>query len=1048
MTMDKMQIGSLISFQFDNKYGVLLLAFENDLIGYIMQSNGTFLATYFSAYMDNQIQGFIYNQNFMIVYDKIGYIKVYSYDGTQFIYNYSISYDRPPLQGVIFTDTQNILIYGEILIQIDLNNGIVNYEHHYNPIQFLNYDRELQILTSIGQNGSLINWLDSQGKRIIFLDGEQIEVLNYHKSPYDNQIFVNYKGGKIKQYDLLSLVLIKNFQAPNLVQNWNGIFIDPADNDILIAYSNDWLYYWQISTGEDIGYIQQTQSFQMTYKFNDMFLLSLDLNNGNILLWTKGEIDYNCHSSCKTCFNLNSDSCLSCFDGYYLNNLNECKICHSSCVTCIGELQNQCLSCNSGSILNPEKIGSCIQFCDTECATCSENSNNCTSCYSGYYLENSQCNVCHELCSECFGPFQNNCLSCQDSYYLETMTNTCETCQTGCLNCSSSPNNCSLCETGYILSNNQCIQNCSDPNCDECNSDVDVCTKCKYGYYSDGIYCLPCGITCEDCQGSDDYCLTCATDFEFDAPNSCIYKKNCDDTCKQCFGTKFYQCIDCYDGYFFYKNMCLQCDRTCQTCNGGSFMECLSCDESKYVFNQGKCDYITPPTCNDGQFYKEGKCLSCYTGCKTCINKKKSKCQSCFDNYYLHKQVKCIQCNDKNCKICPSDICTECQSGYYLDSNNNCLQNRRSLEQRILAQDLGNQYKIKDSKQFGKIIEQSYFDEINQKLGIALQQDSIYFYDGEDFSIYQTYVFPSDKYQYICTLLQVSQNYDLLVGAYSNGLIVVWQYSNQNQLYSYQFQNNVNSIGITDKYLYGYLFTSNQLIVVYDFVNQELILSQLNEQPLIITYITLVPQENTIFIGFDSGEIGKFPFQKLNKQLVSPVGLDQDIQNILVIENLDILIIYSQNIYVYDYITLSNLHIFTGHNMSITKLIYQQTLQILISIDNNSFQNIYVHDLTSFVSTELIGHTDTVFLTYVYQNYLYTISKDNTIIKWFLASKSQLSVYTHTSEIICADFNESLKILVVGDIDNNVFIYDIETDTQIFNFMINYNIAQIVIGKK
>lgn len=30
----------------------------------------------------------------------------------------------------------------------------------------------------------------------------------------------------------------------------------------------------------------------MTYKFNDMFLLSLDLNNGNILLWTKGDIDY------------------------------------------------------------------------------------------------------------------------------------------------------------------------------------------------------------------------------------------------------------------------------------------------------------------------------------------------------------------------------------------------------------------------------------------------------------------------------------------------------------------------------------------------------------------------------------------------------------------------------------------------------------------------------------------------------------------------------------------------------------------------------------
>lgn len=30
----------------------------------------------------------------------------------------------------------------------------------------------------------------------------------------------------------------------------------------------------------------------MTYKLNGMYLFSLNLNNGNILLWTKGEVDY------------------------------------------------------------------------------------------------------------------------------------------------------------------------------------------------------------------------------------------------------------------------------------------------------------------------------------------------------------------------------------------------------------------------------------------------------------------------------------------------------------------------------------------------------------------------------------------------------------------------------------------------------------------------------------------------------------------------------------------------------------------------------------
>ncbi|KRX02881.1 WD40-repeat-containing domain [Pseudocohnilembus persalinus] len=1140
-------LNNLILLKFDDFYGVLLLAFEKDLVGYIMQNDGTFLLTYIYVQIDKQIQGFIYNQNYMIIYDIYGQIKVYSYDGTQFIYIQSITYDRPPIQGGIFIDTQNILIYGEILMQIDLGIGTVqdklcnlkkvNYEHHDNPIQFLNYDPELQILTSFGQNGSIINWLDTQGKRVIFLDGEYSEVLNYYKSPYANQIFINYKGGIIKQYDLQNLLLIKKLEAVNQVQNWNGIFIDPTDTDILIAYNNDWLYYWQISTGQSVGYIQQTQGFQMAYKLNDMYIFGLNLNNGNILLWTKGEVDYGntiiiiyfndfiqnlyllvCDPTCKTCYDKYSNNCLSCYDGYIINNYDQCDLCNQQCATCVGLLSNQCLSCYDGYFLDTSsetEYSSCI-VCHSNCFTCVLNSKNCIACNSQYYLDNSVCYNCDALCLECYGPSSNNCLSCQsqfyldsatdtclgcdsscldcygpnsnnclscmeqfyldgsdtcqscdlncfecygplsnnciscnDQFYLEATTETCEPCDVGCLQCSSSSNNCSSCDTGYTLSGNECqvqLNTCNDSNCVNCPTNNAICVECQFGYYSDGENCQICGSGCTDCEQNANHCTACIDKYYVDTTDyQCKWDGTCYHLCTTCGSEKYHNCNSCIDGYFLYFNrVCLDCDYTCLTCNGGLPQHCLTCDEVNYTYNNGNCIPIISPTCSDGFFDNGGVCEACYGGCKICTSADQNSCQDCDYKYYLDGN-QCLPCSDINCDICPQNICYKCVQGYSQNYRNRCVESRRILKRQLL-QDYKVDYKIQDYLKFGKVIEQSYFDEINYKLGIALQQDSIYFYDGEDFSIYQTYVFPSDKDQYICTLLQVRQNYDLLVAAYSNGLIVVWEYSNQNELYSYQFQNNVNSIGITDKYLYGYLFTANQLIVVYDLVNQELILSQLNEQPLIITYITLVPQENTIFIGFDSGEIGKFPFQKLNKQLLSPVGLDQDIQNILVIENLDILIIYSQNIYVYDYITLSNLHTYNGHNMSITKLIYAQTLQVLISIDNNSSQNIYVHDLTSFVSTELIGHTDTVFLSYVYQNYLYTISKDNTIIKWFLVSKSQLSVYTHTSEIICADFNESLKVLVVGDIDNNVFIYDIETDTQTFNFMINNNLAQVVIA--
>ena len=53
-----------------------------------------------------------------------------------------------------------------------------------------------------------------------------------------------------------------------------------------------------------------------------------------------------CDETCKTCIDKSPDHCLSCYDGYFLEN-NKCLPCDKTCKTCSNSADH-CLNCYDG----------------------------------------------------------------------------------------------------------------------------------------------------------------------------------------------------------------------------------------------------------------------------------------------------------------------------------------------------------------------------------------------------------------------------------------------------------------------------------------------------------------------------------------------------------------------------------------------------------------------------------------------------------------------------------------------------------------------------
>ena len=100
---------------------------------------------------------------------------------------------------------------------------------------------------------------------------------------------------------------------------------------------------------------------------------------------------------------------------YLKFDTKECKPCFKDCLTCSGSKNTDCLSCLEGYNLN-QQTGECKSIkCVENCISCSGTSeNDCEKCKNGFYLDRGFCKICDVRCKECFGT-SKNCTNCNSN---------------------------------------------------------------------------------------------------------------------------------------------------------------------------------------------------------------------------------------------------------------------------------------------------------------------------------------------------------------------------------------------------------------------------------------------------------------------------------------------------------------------------------------------------------------------------------------------------------------------------------------------------------
>ena len=171
--------------------------------------------------------------------------------------------------------------------------------------------------------------------------------------------------------------------------------------------------------------------------------------------------------TCESCLSLTQKTC---------QNKNESEFC--DCMTGICKNIFTCITCKEGYFL---QNGKCINTCLNSvhnCLTC-DSPTSCYLCKEGYYLKDGDCvNQCPSAmanCHACNAP--DSCYACDDGYYL--WDNACiDKCQV------------------------------YNPNCNFCDG-PNHCTGCKIGYYSDSDGICVCLEDCLKCKsyGGKPYCL-------------------------------------------------------------------------------------------------------------------------------------------------------------------------------------------------------------------------------------------------------------------------------------------------------------------------------------------------------------------------------------------------------------------------------------------------------------------------------------------------------------------------------------------------------------
>ena len=418
------------------------------------------------------------------------------------------------------------------------------------------------------------------------------------------------------------------------------------------------------------------------------------LNGGECIL---------CNSNCLTC-SKSATFCISCGSPFYLfegicnsscidsfwpsESKRLCEPCDIPCLTCQTPGNSiSCLSCSDGFYLNNKQ---CLS-CPIGCAICLS-ANNCTSCQNQYFLLNFKCldnceqgyfkeiylNLClfcNSSCLGCDGPTSNDCIKCKNGEFLMgNKSGPCEICDFNCSTCNGrSELDCLSCNEPFFLEENTCVP------------------SCNIGYYPvlfPKKYCLKCSFSCLQCiADGENNCVSCNDTQFLNVTDSVKNVGFCYKTCPfPLINDKLNYICSEYCPLRTYKdiniNECVDCYVYCLKCDGSYSGNCLYCVDSRVLLNKTCVN-----ACPEGYFANEIRrtCELCPFNCDQCTNQ--NKCEICVDGFYVSSYDSlCVSCKEEGsfiqnlicqncsfgCAKCSFDSnCTRCQESFYLQ-NGSC----------------------------------------------------------------------------------------------------------------------------------------------------------------------------------------------------------------------------------------------------------------------------------------------------------------------------------------------------------------------------------------
>ena len=418
----------------------------------------------------------------------------------------------------------------------------------------------------------------------------------------------------------------------------------------------------------------------------------------------KCKIAENDLSFCK--ISLDGKKCDECFDDYYFTEDGKCVF-SNFCKERDNE-NNYCIKCIEGYFLS--QFGNTCTLTEN-CESADKDFGICSSCQKNLYLninekkcfsnkENNDYKNCIELNEK------NLCIKCESGFFISEDFKCVDT-----ANCLESENGiCKKCIENYYLGiDNHCSD---DEHCIKSSYNI-KCIECENNYYYNytSEKCEKETDNMKNCKNTDYIgrkCENCKSGFYLNKTDYLCYdnsdKNNHFYKCEKTSDYAIY-CSYCEDGYYLgYKdNKCSKVFGCIESIDENS---CLECDEYYFCLDQKtkQCeDKLFPPenenkiiyyNCNKTNENGDGceECTDDFLEIKNgiCVNNKEcsdiidDECVKCIDvshngyNMCLNKVYGCVDTFVSNCLKCDNisdfDFCTECEEGFELDENGDCVE--------------------------------------------------------------------------------------------------------------------------------------------------------------------------------------------------------------------------------------------------------------------------------------------------------------------------------------------------------------------------------------